>query len=50
MQEVDAVAEFGNQLHTNFNWRIPRLKTVGIGLVLALNIGIDPPDVLRCPP
>ncbi len=49
-QDDDAVAEFGNELHKSFNWRIPRLKTVGIGLVLALNIGIDPPDVLRCPP
>eukprot|EP00002_Diphylleia_rotans_P019938 TRINITY_DN3858_c0_g2_i1.p1 TRINITY_DN3858_c0_g2~~TRINITY_DN3858_c0_g2_i1.p1 ORF type:complete len:1260 (+),score=219.57 TRINITY_DN3858_c0_g2_i1:53-3832(+) len=32
-------------------WRVKeRMKTVGVALVLCLNIGVDPPDVLKIPP
>ena len=44
----EALARFGQQVRVD--WRIARLKTVGIGLLLALNIGVDPPDVFRCSP
>jgi hypothetical protein len=44
----EALSRFGQQVRVD--WRIARLKTVGIGLLLALNIGVDPPDVFRCMP
>jgi hypothetical protein len=44
----EALSRFGQQVRVD--WRIARLKTVGIGLLLALNIGVDPPDVFRCSP
>ncbi len=44
----EALMRFGQQV--SVDWRIARLKTVGIGLLLAINIGVDPPDVFRCSP
>lgn len=44
----ESLLNFGQEVQVE--WRIARLKTVGIGLVLALNIGVDPPDVFRCSP
>lgn len=46
--DEDALLSFGQQVQVD--WRISRLKTVGIGLLLALNIGVDPPDVFKCSP
>lgn len=40
-----------SQIHPASDWRMrERLKTVSVALVLCLNIGIDPPDVIKTSP
>jgi Raptor N-terminal CASPase like domain len=38
----------GSSIMISPDWRLrDRMKTVGVGLVMALNVGTDPPDVVK---
>ena len=43
--------EFDRKEFENIDWRMKeRLKTVSVALLICLNIGVDPPDVVKTTP
>ena len=46
-QQEEATAEEDSSINIP-SWRLrDRMKTVGVGLVMALNVGTDPPDIIK---
>ena len=48
IKDPDALSSSGTAPGTAPSWRLrDRMKTVGVGLVMALNVGTDPPDIIK---